>query len=306
MTVPRSWTRNQRMPDRTQVLAVDGTGMLVRCHRAAGNATPLTAADGTPTGTLMMFIGSLSKKLRLLQPDYAVIAWDGPHARQWRQELYPPYKANRPDYWEDSPDLRLVQEFCRSASIRQLTVPGFEADDLLASVQRWAAEHLPDTAVTIVSDDHDLLQLTAEDSVTVTGLSFDQVLTAADVEADWGVPPWWLPALRAMAGDESDNIPGLPGVGPLRAASFLRDNDFAWPPYWLAERDQQQVITWRKVMELIIPPQRPEHEDHAGTDFFRLPGQAEWHRDDPGQVLLFLRKYQLSRLAGRLSDGRLW
>jgi 5'-3' exonuclease len=254
----------------------------------------------------MMFIGSLAKKLRTVVPEYVVVTWDGPHARQWRQELYPPYKANRPDYWEDSPDLRLAQEFCRSASIRQLTVPGFEADDLLAAVQRHVVSSVPGAVLVIVSDDHDLLQLTDDDSTIVTGLSFDQVLTASDVETEWGVPPWWLPALRAMAGDESDNIPGLPGIGPARAAQVLRRDDFAWPPPWLSAHDKQQVTTWRAVMELIEPPKRPEHEDHAGMDFFRLHGRAEWHREDTAQVLRFLGKYQLSRLAGRLSDGRLW
>lgn len=294
------------MPDRTHVLAVDGTGMLVRCHRAAHNASVLTAADGTPTGTLMMFIGSLAKKLAMIQPDYAVITWDGPKAREWRRELYPGYKANRPDYWEDSPDLILVQEFCRIARLRQLTVPGFEADDLLGAVARHVTAVMPQAYLVIVSDDRDLLQLTDDESVIVTGLSFDQVLTAADVEAEWGVPPWWLPALRALAGDESDNIPGLPGIGRHRAGHLLREADFAWPPPWLGEQDKHQVSVWRQVMELIEPPRRPEHEDHAGADFFRLYGHAEWHRDDPDQVLHFLRKYQLSRLAGRLSDGRLW
>ncbi len=294
------------MTDRTQVLAIDGTGMLVRCARAAAKTGPLTADDGTPTGTLMMFIGSLAKKLRAVAPGYAVVAWDGPHARRWRQALYPGYKLNRPDYWADSPDLRLAQEFCRSASIRQLTLPGFEADDLLAAVQRHVVATLPGASLVIVSDDCDLLQLTYDDSTMVTGLSFDQVLTGADVENEWGVPPWWLPALRALAGDDSDNIPGLHGIGPARAAQILRRDEFTWPPQWLTEQEKQQVSVWRQIMELIEPPELPEREEHAGMDFFRLHGHAEWNREDPSGVLRFLGKYQLSRLSQRLSDGRLW
>lgn len=285
------------------ILAVDGTGMLVRCHRAAQKTGPLTADDGTPTGTLMMFISSLAKKLRIIQPDYAVVAWDGPDARQWRRELYPPYKANRPDYWPDSPDLRLAQEFCRSASIRQLTVPGFEADDILAAVHRLA---VGGASVVVVSDDQDLLQLLEDDRTFVTGLAFDKVLAKADVEHEWRVPPWWLPALRALSGDASDNIPGLPGIGAARAAQILRAADFEWPPPVLSPDDKDKVTTWRKVMELLEPPKRPEHVDAAGMDYFRLPGHAEWHREDPGAVRIFLGKYQLSRLAERLSDGRLW
>jgi 5'-3' exonuclease len=291
-------------------MAVDGTGLLVRCNRAAARTgKPLTADDGTPTGTLMMFIGSLARKLREIRPDYLVIAWDGPHSRLWRQKICPEYKANRPDQWDGSPGFRLVSEFCQAASILQLTVPGFEADDVLASVQRRIAETAPAAWLTIVSDDADLLQLLGDEMTAVRGLSFDEPLTGPDVERIYGVLPWWLPAARALAGDASDNIPGLPGVGPFIAAQWIRDGGLVWPlpehllpdPAWRA-----QVEAWRSVMELIRPPHRPEDEPAVGMKYFDLSERGEWHCEDPDPVRIFLEKYQLRQLSERLLHGRLW
>jgi 5'-3' exonuclease len=294
----------------SKVLAVDGTGMLVRCHKAAQRTgQPLTAADGTPTGTLMMFIGSLAKKLRVLQPAYAVITWDGPHARIWRQDLYPGYKANRNPQHEASPEQRLAVEFCHAAGLRQLAVPGYEADDLLAAVQRWVIASMPDALLDICTDDADLLQLLFHPTTAVTGLSFDAIRLAEDVQAEWGIHPRYLPCVRALAGDQSDNIPGLPGIGIQRAARMIRDCGYEWPlPDWMLPGAEQRrlVGVWRDVMELAEPPHKPEDEHNVGMDFFALSGRAEWNREPREELFTFLAKYQLSRLSERALNGKLW
>lgn len=293
------------------VLAVDGTGLLVRCARA-GARMGLCTSGGVPTGTLVAFIGALARKLRVTRPDYAVIAWDGPDARAWRQEIYPGYKMNRGEEWHGSPGMELAGEFCRAAGIRQLQVPGFEADDLLASVQREITAAMADASLMIASDDHDLLQLLGDQMTSVTGFSFDAIITAVDVELEWGVSPWWLPCARALCGDPSDNIPGLPGVGTGRAAAMLRQAEWTWPPpERLIPGDgwRRQVIAWKEVMDLVSPPRLPEDHLPEGAEYekyFALPGKAEWHPEDPGALRVFFRKYELSALSERFLKGRLW
>jgi 5'-3' exonuclease len=294
------------------VLAIDGTGLLVRCHRSMG-ASGLTTSGGVPTGTLVGFIGSLAKKLRMHQPDYAVVAWDGPGSRCWRRKIYPDYKANRPDQWDDSPELRRCTEFCTAAGIRQVMVPGFEADDLLASIWRTEDPDLPPPHFTrIVSDDADLLQLLDDSRTSVTGLSYEEVVLREDVESTWGVPPCWLARVRALSGDESDNIPGLPGIGPVKAARMLQSAMGRWPlpESILADPEQRRLAAaWAEVTDLVHAAHRAEHEPMvkaAQPDYFFLTGKAEWHREGSDSLRDFLSKYELSVLSERLSKGRLW
>lgn len=291
------------------VVAVDGTGLLVRASRAAGRHAQLSSSDGTPTGALMMFIGSLAKKLRVVRPDYLVVTWDGPGARRWRRALYPDYKGNRPPNDKGDSELDLARGFCDAAGIRQLSIPAFEADDLLAAVQRQVVAEMPDAQLLVITDDKDLLQLLGDCMTTVTGLSFDAMLTAADVDAQWGVPPWWLPAVRALAGDGSDNIPGLPGIGPHRAVKMIADGGWQWP---LPERllpepgDRLRVAVWHDLVNLLTPLREPEREPGIEEGYFALRGQAEWRGEVSDPLLSFLQKYELRSLSERLLKGRLW
>jgi 5'-3' exonuclease len=291
----------------SRVLAVDGTGVLVRCHRAAQRSQAhLTSSDGTPTGTVMMLIGALSRRIRTVQPGYVVIAWDGPHARDWRREIYPGYKAARPAAPGDRSHSRLAEEFCEAAGIRQLMVPGFEADDLLAAVQRQARAEMPGAPLDFFSDDADVLQL-LDESAMVMGMSSEAVITAGDVLDSWGVPPRWLPMLRALSGDDSDGIPGLPQVGPVRALRMIEAGMRAWPLPESVLPDpvqRDQVAAWKSVMDLVDPPRRPE--DDAEKGYFALSGQAEWHSELSPQLGDFLKRHELRRLHERMLNGRLW
>lgn len=293
------------------VLAVDGTGLLVRCSRAAQRNARLTAADGTPTATLLFFIAALAKQLRTVRPAYAIVTWDGPDARRWRRELYPGYKANRPLSLRGAKDtdLALAMEFCTASSIRQLMIPGFEADDLLAAVQRQVVAEAPGAYLMVHSDDADLLQLLGDEMTVVTCLGSGAYMTAMDVQAGWMVPPWWLACARALAGDESDNIPGLPGVGPQRAVQMLARGSWRWPlpeDVLPGEEERALVAAWRDIMELVAPSRRPEDDPAAGADYFTVEGRAEWTRPDNDAVRSFFGKYQLASLSGKLANGRLW
>lgn len=282
------------------LLAVDGTGLLVRCSRA----TRRRGLDAV--GTLAMFAGSIARKLRVTRPSHVVVAWDGVGASGWRRRLWPPYKEDRPGYLDLGEEIILGREFCAAAGMHQLWLGGFEADDILAAITRSAVVELPGHQVLLASDDDDMLQLLGA-QVSLTGLTEDSVTTANDVMDRWGVAPRDLPKLRALAGDASDNIPGLPGIGPKRAARLVRKWDGQWPPPIEALPDPAQretVVLWADIMDLANPPHNPE--GFLGVDRLPLGEQARWDPVAAGNVRELLDRYGMDRIAARLEKGVLW
>jgi hypothetical protein len=291
------------------ILAIDGTGLLVRCSRAARHAG-LHGPAGEPTGALMMFISSLSRKIRLVQPSHVVVAWDGPDATLWRRGQWLPYKAGTPDVHRLGGELDNAMEFCGAAGIYQLCFHGFEADDVLAAISR-AAMNMPEHPLLIASDDQDLHQLADEyphHSVVITGLTKDHLITEDDVRQQWGTSGWALPRLRALAGDASDNIPGLPGVGPAKALKMMTRAHWSWPPCEVVIKDPEQrrlAVIWRNVMDLVIPV-RPL-EETTGAEMFRpFRELSRWDPDSGQNALELLDRYGMTQIAQLLRKGGLW
>ena len=292
------------------LLAVDGTGLFVRCHKGT-RAAGLTAPDGTPTGALTAFAGSLSAVVRELSPEYLMIAWDGAKGSAWRREIVPEYKRNRwGDSWEgDTRRFGAVREFCDAARIAQWSLDDFEADDMLAAAVRLSAQHLPDVRVMLLSEDKDMLQLTEPGRVWARPLGvLEKPISAEEVELTWGVPPGHLPRLRALAGDRSDGIPGVHGIGPAVALRMLTLSSGRWPlPPEILRRDPEgeQALAWSRVMDLNDPPRKP---DDANVPGLAETGILDMHRTawDRGNVLPVLNKYGMRKMAGRYSEGSFW
>jgi DNA polymerase I len=196
---------------------VDGSNQAFRAFFAMKG--DFRGADGFPTGALFGFVNIIRKMLREAQPEYMAVLFDrGP---SFRSEIYPEYKGHRPEMPED---LRAqwpeFEPFCKELGVFATAMPGFEADDVIATLaSRYAS---PDLQVTIVSNDKDLAQL-VNDNVNLMrfGRDGDTVLGPADVVEKWGVAPDKILELLALIGDKSDNIPGVPGVGPKKAAAFI-------------------------------------------------------------------------------------
>lgn len=290
------------------LMAVDGTGLFVRCARASRN-TGLQAPDGTPTGALTLFASSLAAMAREVQPTHLVVAWDGGDATAWRRRICPEYKAARvPEgVRRDGRPARAfaaVREFCDAAGIAQWQLDCFEADDLLGAVYRLSRRDLPDHCVVICSDDRDALQLVEPGRSYVRTFGKDgMLLDAATVIAEWGVYPENLPKLRALAGDPSDGIPGLHGVGPVRALQMLQRAKFRWPLPEEALPDPaaySQALAWHDVMTLHGAPETPEgHDDTGMLDITR----TAWTR---GNILPVLEKYGMRAMAERWKKGTFW
>jgi DNA polymerase-1 len=281
-------------------LAVDGTGLLVRCCRAP-RARELHASDGTPTGALMMFIASLSRAVKLLRPSHMLVAWDGVNCLEWRRGIYPPYKAGRSGFDAEQAEARQVMEFLATAGIPQCRIPAFEADDVLAAAARAALGRF--MGAILHSDDADLLQLAG---LRETRVYRDHVLTdMIDVKAEWGVSGARLTMLRALEGDKSDNIAGVPRVGRKRAMQLLEAGRYQWPlpKGILSDPDDRAVAeACYRVMDLRAPERRPEETYHFDSDVTK----CAWNPPAHSKVLPLLERYELSAIAERSRTGNLW
>ena len=152
-------------------------------------------------------------------PTHAVAVFDAP-GKSFRSELYPEYKANRPP---TPPELReqipVCMEMTRLMGIPTLSIPGVESDDVIATLTTKARSR--GFTVTIVSSDKDLMALVGE-GVVMWDTMKDLVYTPEEVEKKYGVPPNSITDLLALMGDSSDNVPGVPGIGPKTAAKLLQ------------------------------------------------------------------------------------
>lgn len=294
--------------DGSWLMAVDGTGLYVRCSKAARH-TGMTAPDGTPSGALTLFAQSLAAMVRRNRPDRLLVAWDGGRGTAWRRQVCPEYKRNRaraaPGYYPpaDTREFDAVREFCNAAQIEQWSLDDFEGDDLLAAASRLAARDLPGTRVLLVSDDKDILQLAVDGRVWISALGRDGAQADAEtVELLHGVRPEHLPMLRALAGDPSDGIPGIRGIGPVAAVRMLHQAGFRWPAVleMLPEDDRPAADSWFRVMDLNDPPESPEDQDKTGILDIR---KTEWER---GNILPVLEKYGMRSMAERWQEGRFW
>jgi DNA polymerase-1 len=199
-----------------RLVLIDAANCLYRAFFAL---PPLRASDGFPTNALHGFTQMLRKVLREEQPTAVAVVFDPPGG-SFRRELYAGYKAKRDAQPEDlTAQFPVARELVEAAGIPLLEVPGFEADDVIASLVRHAPEG---TEVVIVSSDKDLMQLVTE-QVSLLDTMKDRRIGPADVEKRFGVPPERLLDLRALVGDPSDNIPGVKGIGEKGAAKLINE-----------------------------------------------------------------------------------
>ncbi len=203
------------MKEHPRVVIIDGTNSLYRAFFAIPS---LRAADGTPTNAAYGFVTMLRKVIREETPDYLVVVFDA-RGENFRHRLYDAYKATRDAQPEDfSAQIPIVRELVLAHRIPILEVADFEADDVIATLVHLAPE---DAQIAIVSTDKDLMQLVGPRVVLLDGVK-ERRFDEKAVEERFGVPPSQLLDLRALAGDTSDNIPGVKGIGAKGAAELIR------------------------------------------------------------------------------------
>ncbi len=206
---------------------IDGHALAYRTYFALtmGGSDRFQTRSGEPTAGTFGFASVLLRILEQDQPDYLAVAFDT--GKTFRNELYPDYKATRAKMPEDlRPQVERIREMVDAFHIPRLEKEGAEADDVLGTVAVQAAEH--GLAVKIITGDRDLLQLVTDRIwVNLAGskLSEARDFTPDDVFKTIGVRPDQIVDYKALVGDNSDNIPGVPGVGEKTAISLLTQYD---------------------------------------------------------------------------------
>ncbi len=193
-------------------------------HRAYHALPPFTAPDGRPTGALYGLSNMLLRLLREDGPEYAAACFDRPEPT-FRKEAYADYKAHRPP----TPDelisqLREAHHLFKVFGIRALECPGFEADDIIATLAgRFDGGK---NKIVILTGDLDTLQLVRDKSVVVRvprkGVSDTLTYDTSQIKERYGLRPDQLPDYKALVGDSSDNIAGVSGIGPKTASAILQ------------------------------------------------------------------------------------
>jgi DNA polymerase-1 len=202
------------------VFLVDGSSYIFRAYHAL---PPLNRkSDGLQVNAVLGFCNMLWKLLRDMPPDnrptHLAIIFDKSEIT-FRNKLYPDYKAHRPPAPDDLiPQFALIREAVRAFDLPCLEQGGFEADDLIATYVREACER--GATATIVSSDKDLMQLVT-DCVTMYDTMKDRRIGIAEVIEKFGVPPEKVVEVQALAGDSTDNVPGVPGIGIKTAAQLI-------------------------------------------------------------------------------------
>ena len=208
--------QSQDAPDRHLCL-VDGSGFLFR----AFHALPLlTRPDGTPVNAVLGFTNMLLKLLDDLQATHVAVIFDSAR-KSFRNEMFPDYKANRPAPPDELiPQFPLVRDATRAFNVACIERPGFEADDLIATYARHAQAEGFD--VMIVSSDKDMMQLVS-DRVSMFDALKNRRIGPDEVKEKFGVGPEHVVDVQALAGDSTDNVPGVPGIGVKTAAQLIQD-----------------------------------------------------------------------------------
>ena len=203
--------------DTPHLVLVDGSGYIFRAYHAL---PPVTRPDGTQVNAVFGFSQMLERFLREHTASHLAVVFDAAR-KTFRSDIYPAYKAHRPEPDPElAPQFALIREATEAFGVAQVEQPGFEADDLIAAYARAFTE--AGGRVTIVSSDKDLMQLIRPGVVMQDPIKRAEI-GEAQVMEKFGVAPAMVAQVQALAGDATDNVPGVPGIGVKTAAALLAE-----------------------------------------------------------------------------------
>lgn len=276
---------------------IDGSGFIFRAYHSM---PALSRSDGTPTGAVYGFVNMILKLVENTKTDYMAVIFDA--GRQtFRNRIYPEYKANRPPAPEDLiPQFPLVREATEALNLPSIELADFEADDIIATYTKQAKAQ--GIEVVIVSSDKDLMQL-IEDGVSMYDGMKQKIIGRTEVMEKFGVPPEKVHDVLALIGDSSDNVPGVPGIGPKTAAELINQyGDFEGVLAHTSEIKQQKR---RESIEQNISKARMSYELIALKNDVSLPLALEdlkLREPDGAKLLEFVQVMGFKSLVTRLEE----
>lgn len=239
----------------SRLVLVDGNSIMNRAFYGIMSTKMLTTSDGTYTNAVYGFLSILFKIEEDLNPDYLAVAFDlkGPTKRH---EMYEGYKANRhgmPD--ELAGQMPIIKDILRAMNVKIIEKQGYEGDDILGTLSKRAEEK--GMEVTILSGDRDTFQLTS-DKVTVriprtkAGKTENEDYDRNRVIEEYGIEPTQLIDVKGLMGDNSDNIPGVPGIGEKTALALIKHYRTIENLYYEVENNEMLLDIKGKLKEKIL------------------------------------------------------
>ena len=283
-----------------KLVIIDGKSVFYRGYYAMGN---LSLEDGTPTGGVYGFASLAFEVIRKLKPDYVVVAWDkkGTSTAK-RSAIYPEYKAGRKkapdDFYEQIP---LLKDFLKTLGWPLFETDGYEADDILGTLAVQANKL--GVEANLITSDLDMLQLIDENTKVFAmkrGFSDIEEFDLEYFENKYGLKQSQFLDLKALQGDSSDNIPGVPGIGPKTATQLLQEfftlegiyeNLENIKPAWRKKLEDGKDLAFmsKKIAEIFLDaPVELNFED------------ADIHNFNYEEVLKMLRKLEFNSLVQKI------
>jgi DNA polymerase-1 len=285
-------------PAEKHLILVDGSGYIFRAFHAL---PPMTRPDGTPVNAVFGFAQMLEKFLTQHAASHIAVVFDS--AREtFRNKIYPAYKAHRPEPPEELvPQFALIREATDAFGVCRVEQPGFEADDLIASYAREFEE--AGGRVTIVSSDKDLMQLIRERVIMLDPIK-QKPIREPEVIEKFGVPPAKVVEVQALAGDSTDNVPGIPGIGVKTAAQLI--TEYGDLETLLARAGEIKQPKRRELLLTHADSARISKRLVALDDHAPLPAPLEAMAakpPDPARLTAFLRENNFRSILARMGGG---
>jgi DNA polymerase-1 len=302
--------------DSSQVYLIDGSAYIFRAYfamfkAAQSRGSSFTRSDGTPTGAVMTFCNMLFKIVRegldskdvSDDPTHIGVIFDH-KGDTFRNKLYPEYKANREAPPEDLvPQFPLIRDAVRAFGLTPIEQEGYEADDLIATYAKLARE--AGAKVTIISGDKDLMQLVGEGIRMYDPMpGNERSIGIEEVQKKFGVSPEKVVDVQALAGDSTDNVPGVPGIGIKTAAQLIQefgdlDNLLANAASIKQKKRRENLIEFadqaRLSRQLVYLD--PEVPLAVGLDDLDLPEIA------PDKLIAFCKAMEFRTFTKRVADA---
>ncbi len=205
-----------------ELFLIDGSGFIFRAYYAMAYSrqSGITNPDGVEVGAVFGFTNMMIKMLRDYHAPYMAVIFDAAR-KNFRNDIYPEYKANRDETPDDLiPQFALIRQATEAFDIPAIALEGYEADDLIAAYAKLAKAQ--GKKIVIVSSDKDLMQL-VDDDVRMLDPMKGKFIGHDEVIEKFGVPPNKVVDVQSLAGDSTDNVPGVPGIGIKTAAQLINE-----------------------------------------------------------------------------------
>lgn len=291
----------------SHVYLIDGSGYIFRAFFQAQNMDRkyLFRSDGTPTGAVHLFCSMLWKLLGESKvreaPTHIAVIFDA-SAETFRNEIFEDYKANRPPPPDELiPQFPLIRDAVKAFNVACVEKVGYEADDLIATYAREVIDSGGD--VTVVSSDKDLMQLVRPGVVMLDGMK-NKKFNHDEVIEKFGVPPEKVIDVQSLAGDSTDNVPGVPGIGVKTAAELI--NEYGDLDTLLERASEIKQPKRREKLIEFADQARLSRElvtlkDDVETD---IPVESLGvHDPDPSALLAFLQSMEFNTLTRRIAQA---